>query len=128
MDSIRKDRDRLHSALADLMTFLDVNPHPMKAAISTYLKTAEIAIEVSLIGEEEPIKEENIDDVDTGEIVIPDQEAQMKLDVASVLRSMDYSVKEAKELAEKVSGDTVEDRVKNALMSTTTMRTFNGRD
>lgn len=113
---LTEDRNRLHSALADLLTFLEVYPHPAKGAISTYLKTAELAIETSFVGEE--IKETT----EQEEIVAMEKSDDMIQMVAGALKNMGYTPKEATNLASSVSGDTIEDRIKNALMSTTTLR------
>lgn len=117
---VTEDRNRLHSALADLLTFLDSYPHPAKAAISTYLKSATSAIDDSLVGQD--LKEL------TGEEEIMEQEKEdsSTSDVESVLKNMGYSAKEARELSESVTGETVEERIKNAIMSTTTLRPYHG--
>lgn len=91
---IKSERDLLHSALADLITFLEAYPHPMKAMISTYMKSSIKAIEKCSIGEpKDPIIS----------------------DVESILRNIGYSNSEAIELAGSSVGVTAEDRVKYAL-------------
>lgn len=129
---IKEDRDQLHSALADLVAFLEANPHPMRAAISTYMKDAIDAIENCTIGEDR--------DCETAEVVIsspmiekltyevPSEEEENVKMVIAALKVLGYGTREATNLALSVTGDTVQERIKNALSSSTTVRPSHGND
>lgn len=141
--NIKEDRNQLHSALADLVTFLEKNPHPMGSAISTYMKDAIDAIQNCTIGED---KECGSDcDCDTAEVVVtetllnspmieklkyevPSQDDEIIKSVVSALKILGYGVREATNLAVSVTGDTVEERIKNALSSSSTLRPSHGSD
>lgn len=129
--NIKEDRDQLHSALADLVTFLEKYPHPMKAMISTYMKDAIQAIDDCMIGQNDKDSETK-----ETEILVEKNEvkqearkiAEMDEMVIGALKNIGYGAREATTLAVSVTGDTVEERIKNALMSSTTLRPSHGDD
>lgn len=119
--NIKEDRAQLHSALADLVCFLEAYPHPMKGMISIYMKDAIDAINGCTIGKEnstevvEPPMLEKLKYENT-------QEDEVINSVVSALKVLGYGTREATNLAVSVTGDTVEERIKNALSSSTILR------